>query len=64
MEGCDMELMETVCDASTLPVSAAGGIAGTEDLRALDECGVAQAIVGMALYTGAIDGRAAAGFVA
>lgn len=64
MEGCDMELMETVCDASTLPVSAAGGIAGTDDLRALDECGVAQAIVGMALYTGAIDGRVAAGFLA
>lgn len=64
MEGCDMNLMGEVCDASTLPVLAAGGIAGSADLRALDECGVAQAIVGMALYIGAIDGRKAAGFVA
>jgi phosphoribosylformimino-5-aminoimidazole carboxamide ribotide isomerase len=31
-----------------------------QDLRALEERGVAAAIVGMALYTGALDARAVA----
>jgi phosphoribosylformimino-5-aminoimidazole carboxamide ribotide isomerase len=60
MEGSDLELMAGVCFASTLPVLASGGIAGEEDLRALADIGVSQAVVGMALYTGAIDPRAAA----
>ena len=60
MEGSDLELTAAVCAATTLPVLAAGGIAGDDDLRALADSGVSQAIVGMALYTGAIDARAAA----
>ena len=40
---------------------AAGGITTLDDLRALDHRGVAAAVIGMALYTGAIDPRAAAG---
>ena len=35
-----------------------GGL--TSDLRLLDERGVAAAVLGMALYTGALDGRAIA----
>ena len=39
------------------PVIASGGIRGREDLRALEEVGVAGAVVGMALYTGDLDAR-------
>lgn len=55
MEGTDIALVESVVSAATLPVHAAGGIGGVEDLRALAQCGVAGAILGMALYTGAIN---------
>jgi phosphoribosylformimino-5-aminoimidazole carboxamide ribotide isomerase len=52
--------MEDVAEAAAFPVYAAGGIATLADVRALADRGVAAAIVGMALYTGAIDPRAAA----
>jgi phosphoribosylformimino-5-aminoimidazole carboxamide ribotide isomerase len=55
MEGTDIALVERVVSAATLPVHAAGGIGRVEDLRALAQCGVAGAILGMALYTGAIN---------
>jgi phosphoribosylformimino-5-aminoimidazole carboxamide ribotide isomerase len=58
MSGTDLELMRDVVETSTLPVQASGGIATIEDLRALKEIGVADVIVGMALYTGALDQRA------
>ena len=57
MQGTDLPLMEDVVDASPFPVFASGGIASMADLRALEDRGVAAAIVGMALYTGAIDPR-------
>jgi phosphoribosylformimino-5-aminoimidazole carboxamide ribotide isomerase len=60
MRGTDLGLMEDVANVATCPVHAAGGIDGMKDLRALAACGIAGAIVGMALYTGAIDPRAAA----
>ncbi len=60
MKGTDLRLMEEVAEASEFPVQAAGGISGMSDLRALADCGVAAAIMGMALYTGAVDPRAAA----
>ncbi|MCZ6614931.1 MAG: HisA/HisF-related TIM barrel protein [Chloroflexi bacterium] len=41
------------------PVIAAGGIASVEDLERLAALGVEGAIVGVALYTGAIDLREA-----
>ena len=55
MQGADLFLMEDVVDAASFPVFASGGIASTADLRALDDRGVAAAIIGMALYTGALD---------
>lgn len=58
MQGTDLPLMEDVADAATVPLLASGGVASLADLRALDERGVSGAIVGMALYTGAIDPRA------
>ena len=55
MQGADLFLMEDVVDAASFPVFASGGIASTADLRALADRGVAAAIIGMALYTGALD---------
>jgi phosphoribosylformimino-5-aminoimidazole carboxamide ribotide isomerase len=58
MQGTDLPLMEDVVDAATVPVFASGGVGSVQDLRALEERGVAGVIVGMALYTGALDARA------
>jgi phosphoribosylformimino-5-aminoimidazole carboxamide ribotide isomerase len=58
MQGTDLPLMEDVVEAATVPVLASGGIATIQDLRALADRGVAGAVLGMALYTGAIDARA------
>lgn len=60
MGGADLALMEDVVDSSDLPVIASGGIASDTDLRLLDDRGVAAAVLGMALYTGALDARAIA----
>ena len=60
MQGADLFLMEDVVESSTHPVIASGGIAGANDLRNLAERGVAAAVVGMALYTGALDARVVA----
>jgi phosphoribosylformimino-5-aminoimidazole carboxamide ribotide isomerase len=58
MQGTDLPLMEDVVDTAHVPVIASGGVSGMHDLRALEDRGVAGAVVGMALYTGAIDPRA------
>jgi phosphoribosylformimino-5-aminoimidazole carboxamide ribotide isomerase len=55
MQGTDLFLMEDVVESASFPVFASGGIASVNDLRALADRGVAAAIVGMALYTGALD---------
>lgn len=55
MEGTDLPLMEDVADESVHPVCASGGIGSVGDLRALEDRGVAAVVIGMALYTGAID---------
>jgi phosphoribosylformimino-5-aminoimidazole carboxamide ribotide isomerase len=55
MQGTDLPLMEDVAEAAPFPVFASGGIGSLADLRALEDRGVAAAIVGMALYTGALD---------
>jgi phosphoribosylformimino-5-aminoimidazole carboxamide ribotide isomerase len=60
LRGSDLPLMEDVVEATAFPVYAAGGISSLNELRALADRGVAGAIVGMALYTGAIDARTAA----
>jgi len=55
MEGPDLDLMEEIILCTAVPVQASGGVRSIDDLRALDELGVSAAIVGMALYTGAMD---------
>lgn len=60
MQGADLALMEDVAESTHLPVIASGGIASDVDLRHLEDRGIAAAVLGMALYTGALDGRAIA----
>lgn len=55
MRGPDLDLIETILDVATVPIIAAGGVATTDDLRALSERGVQAAIIGMALYAGTLD---------
>ncbi len=55
--GTDLPLMEDVAEACEWPVFASGGVSSAGDLRALEHRGVAGAVLGMALYTGALDAR-------
>jgi phosphoribosylformimino-5-aminoimidazole carboxamide ribotide isomerase len=61
MQGVDLPLMEDVAEASHVPVFASGGVASVHDLRALAYREIAGVVIGMALYTGALDPRAVAG---
>jgi phosphoribosylformimino-5-aminoimidazole carboxamide ribotide isomerase len=60
MGGTDLPLMEDVAEASVWPVFASGGIASMADLRALEDRGLAGAVLGMALYTGVLEPRVVA----
>ena len=60
LAGTDLFLMEDVAEMSHHPVIASGGITTVHELRALADRGIAAAVVGMALYTGALDARAVA----
>jgi phosphoribosylformimino-5-aminoimidazole carboxamide ribotide isomerase len=60
MEGIDLPLMEDVAAAAPWPVIASGGITSLVDLRNLEDRGIAAAVLGMALYTGALDPRVVA----
>ena len=55
LQGTDLPLMEDVVDAAEFPVYAAGGVSSIGDLHALQDRGLSGAVIGMALYTGAID---------
>ncbi|MEP6731411.1 MAG: 1-(5-phosphoribosyl)-5-[(5-phosphoribosylamino)methylideneamino]imidazole-4-carboxamide isomerase [bacterium] len=61
LQGTDLPLMEDVAEASNFPVFASGGITTMQDLRALEHRGLAGAVIGMALYTGALDPVVVAG---
>lgn len=60
MGGVDAERFARLAGGSAHPLLASGGIAGAADLAALARSRVAGAIVGMALYTGALDPAATA----
>ncbi len=55
MEGPDVTLMRELALRSKPPLQASGGVRSVDDLRVLAELGVSAAVVGMALYTGALD---------
>jgi phosphoribosylformimino-5-aminoimidazole carboxamide ribotide isomerase len=52
-----LPVLEDAADASELPVLVAGGIRTLPALRALQDRGIAGAIVGAALYSGQLDPR-------
>ena len=49
--------MEDVAEASAWPVFASGGVSTLDDMRTLEHRGLTGAVLGMALYTGALDAR-------
>ena len=55
-----LALLEDLSEAAEFPIYASGGLETLSDLRSLADRGVAAAIVGIALYNGAIDARVAA----
>ncbi len=53
MRGTDMTAVQAVAQATSRPVTAAGGITTREEIDTLDAAGI-DAVVGMALYTGTL----------
>lgn len=53
MTGTDMTAVQAVAQATSRPVTAAGGITTREEIDTLDAAGI-DAVVGMALYTGTL----------
>jgi len=60
MQGPSLSLIESVVNVASIPIIASGGITTIADLRTLAELGVAEAVIGMALYTDTLDARAVA----
>ena len=57
LQGPNLDLLRTVCEATDRPVVASGGVSTIEDIAALMELvpiGVEGAIAGTALYTGSL----------
>ena len=58
MSGVNVEMVGAIADAVTIPVIASGGVASVNDIHALaarEGMRIAGAVLGRALYTGAID---------
>jgi len=55
MQGADVGLMRELALLSRVPLQASGGVGTLADLRELAGAGVSATIIGMALYTGALD---------
>lgn len=55
MSGTNRELYRDLYDAFDLKIIASGGVSSMDDIKALSNMGLFGAIVGKALYTGAID---------
>jgi len=57
LRGIDAELYRSILANTAFDVVASGGIGTLDDVRALAALGCRAAVIGMALYTGAVDGR-------
>ncbi len=55
LQGPDVELVRELAPLCPVPLIASGGIGQYEDLARLEEAGAAAAVIGMALYQGALD---------
>jgi phosphoribosylformimino-5-aminoimidazole carboxamide ribotide isomerase len=60
LAGADAPLYASLVPRTRLSIIASGGVATAADLAALAGAGCAAAVVGMALYTGALDARTVA----
>lgn len=60
VQGIDLEGAAAVIEASAHPVWISGGVSTMQDLTNLNAAGAAGAVLGMALYTGALDAAAVA----
>jgi phosphoribosylformimino-5-aminoimidazole carboxamide ribotide isomerase len=60
MRGPDLGLVSAAAGATSVPVIASGGIGTIDHLRSLAAHGASAAVIGMALYTGALDPKAVA----
>lgn len=60
VQGIDLAGAAAVIEASVHPVWISGGVSDMQDLTNLNEAGAAGAVLGMALYTGALDAAAVA----
>ncbi|MBQ4562547.1 MAG: 1-(5-phosphoribosyl)-5-[Clostridia bacterium] len=55
MQGTNLELYRQLSERFTIDFVASGGVSTLDDVRALKEIGVYGAILGKAIYTGAVD---------
>ena len=55
MRGTNLELYRTLSEGSGVDIIASGGVSSMEDVAALKKLGLYGAIIGKAIYTGAID---------
>jgi len=55
LRGPALDLVSRAAAASSAPVIASGGVGTMDDLRALERTGASAVVIGMALYSGAID---------
>ncbi len=55
LAGTDLELIAEIAAGTGLPLYIAGGITTPYELTALDRLGIHAAVIGMALYRGALD---------
>ncbi len=55
MQGTNLELYRQLSEKFSIDFVASGGVSSLEDVRALNEIGVYGAILGKAIYTGAVD---------
>ncbi|WP_018124015.1 1-(5-phosphoribosyl)-5-[(5-phosphoribosylamino)methylideneamino]imidazole-4-carboxamide isomerase [Desulfovibrio oxyclinae] len=65
--GVNLEALEKLCDATTIPVVAAGGVHTLQDIKdlyPLYKKGLQGAISGRAIYTGSLNVREAEGWIA
>lgn len=60
VQGIDLEGAEAVIGGSPHPLWISGGVSTMRDLTNLNEAGAAGVVLGMALYTGALDAAAVA----
>jgi phosphoribosylformimino-5-aminoimidazole carboxamide ribotide isomerase len=55
LSGPNFEVIQSILQATTLPVIIAGGISSLEQLRRLSQLRVEGVIIGRAIYTGNIN---------